>query len=403
VRRGLVVVAMLLAAWIGWAAFGSPEEVTAWMRVARTDLVLGVEVTGTLEAVDSSLVGPPQVPNIYDFKIAWIAPEGVPVNAGDEVLAFDTSELEQRLRSEETRVASARKEIEKKQIDMSIQQEGDTLSLAEARSKLRKAELKAEHPPELVTGIEARKAELDLELDRLELESLEHQITATRAAAEAALAGLRSDLKRAEQAADRIRRSIEQMKILAPRDGIVIAVSDWQSQKKKVGESCWYGDKVLEIPDLDRMRAEGEVREGQIGSVAPGQPVTLHLDAHPDIEYHGTVDAVQRAVQSRSWRSEVKVVHLRIALAETDPERMRPGMRFRGLIETDRRKGVLVVPSSAIELTPDGPVVHRRTLLGPSPALVELGAHGQGRVEVVNGLEQGDWIAAERPPDEDPT
>jgi len=64
---------------------------------------------------------------------------------------------------------------------------------------------------------------------------------------------------------------------------------------------------------------------------------------------------------------------------------------------------VLVVPSSAIELTPDGPVVHRRTLLGPSPALVELGAHGQGRVEVVNGLEQGDWIAAERPPDEDPT
>src|SRR5512142_1164024 len=68
-----------------------------WVHPSRGDLVSGVDVTGTLAAVESDSFGPPQLPDVWDFKIAMMAPEGSDVKKGTPVLAFDTSELQRRL------------------------------------------------------------------------------------------------------------------------------------------------------------------------------------------------------------------------------------------------------------------------------------------------------------------
>src|SRR4029077_18548374 len=123
-----------------------------------------------------------------------------------------------------------------------------------------------------------------------------------------------------------------------PRAGTVVYVSSRRSEKKKVGDTVWKSDKVVEIPDLHRMRADAEVDEDDSGRIAVGQPVTLRLDAHPELSFDGRVRSIHRAVQQRSDNSAQKVVAVEIELARTDPQRMRPGMRFRGLIETARVK-----------------------------------------------------------------
>ena len=77
-RIAVAAVVLLAAGWYSLRAVGHDE--TEWVRVERDDLVLGVEVSGTLKSVVTDLVGPPQLRNTWNFKIAYMAPEGEEVH-----------------------------------------------------------------------------------------------------------------------------------------------------------------------------------------------------------------------------------------------------------------------------------------------------------------------------------
>lgn len=183
------------------------------------------------------------------------------------------------------------------------------------------------------------------------------------------------------------------MTVTAARDGTVIYVSNWNDEKKKVGDACWKGESVLELPDLTRMKAVGLVHEADAGRLSEGQRVTFRLDAHPDVEFAGQVALIWRTVQRETWRSPKRVVRLEIDLDETDTRRMRPGMRFRGNIEVERVSDALLVDADSVFLKADGPVVHRRTLLGHETVPVELGRRNEHHVEVLGGLREGDAVS----------
>lgn len=386
----LVMVAAICAVLV-W-----PESDREYERVQRGTLVVGVDVVGTLEAVESSLLGPPQIENRYQFKISMMAPEGAEVAFGTPVLAFDPSELLQELEEARNEAESARKEVEKKQVDLAVRAADHRLSLAEAEARLRRTRLKAERPETVVAAIELDKSELDLELATADLEQLKAEVAATTRAGEAELETRRSDLAHAESKVADATAAIERMTVTAPRGGIVIYVTNWRSEKKKVGDSCYIHEKVLEIPAMTRMVGDGEIEEAQAGSVRVGQPVSLRLDAHPDLEYRGRVASISHVVHEKR-RSPLKVADVEVELESTDAERMRPGMRFRGEIEIDRAENVLLVPLDAVDVTIDGPVVWTRSLRGPSPRQVTLGRRSTDQVEVLDGVDEGDPILLEPP------
>lgn len=388
----LVVMLLLGRAAVGWFA---PPAGSA--RVERGSLVVGVEVTGTLRAVESSSLGPPQVPDVWQFKIAMMADEGEEVKEGQPILAFDASELQQRLQSKQADLDAANTELEKKRVDIEAAVANDTLALAEVEARVRRTRLLAERPSDLYSNLDLEKAKLDLELAELEVELVRSRIEATRRAGAEELGVLETNLAQVVSQARQIEDAIGRMTRTAPRDGIVIHVTNWRNEKKKVGDSCWVAEQVLEIPDLRRMEADGEVEEARAGRVREGQKVALRLDAHPDREYRGTVQSISRAVQEKSWRNPLKVVHLRLSLDETDPERMRPGMRFRGEIEIERREGVTLLPIDAVFHDRDAVVAYRRGAAGWRPVPLVLGARSADRVEVLEGVEPGDLVAVERP------
>src|SRR5262249_43223788 len=154
---------------------------------------------------------------------------------------------------------------------------------------------------------------------------------------------------------------IARMTIQAPRASTVIHVSNWNDQKKKVGDSAWRQDKVIETAVLDEMIANGEVDEVDASKTAVGQRVTLRLDALPDVTFSGRVKDSGKMVQRQSKKNPLKVVRLKIALDKTDALKMRPGMRFQGTAETERIPHALLIPTNAIFLTDRGPVAYRRT------------------------------------------
>ncbi len=390
----LLPVALVLIAAGWWVVAARNDGARGdWVEVERDDLVLGVEVTGTLRAVDSSTLGSPQIKDLWEYKISFMAPEAETVETGDVVVGFDTTKLEQDLREKQAEVEEARKNIDKATKELALGRAQDELGLAEARARLRKARLKVDVPPELQQGNELAQARLDRELAEREVAYLERRIEFRQRSAAAQLAALTDQLETAESRVREIREGIERMSVKATRAGTVIHVSDWRGEKKKVGDSTWIGEPVVELPDLTTMMGKGQVEEADAGRVVTGQPVRLRLDAHPDLEFNGRVGPIWRTVQRESWRNPLKVVRLEITLDETDTTRMRPGMRFRGTIETERVAGALSVPKEAVFPGAAGPVVYRRTLLGHEVVPVEVGRRNESRVEIVAGLAEGDRVS----------
>ena len=62
-----------------------------------------------------------------------------------------------------------------------------------------------------------------------------------------------------------LQAAIEKMTVKAPQDGIVVYRTNWRDEKKKVGDSMWFGETVLALPDLAEMRADGLVDEADGG------------------------------------------------------------------------------------------------------------------------------------------
>jgi HlyD family secretion protein len=397
-RLGLLSVLAVLAVVAVVAVLFFRQEGSSnqdWGEVRREDLVVGVEVSGTLDAVSSASLGPPQIASLWDYKISFLAPEGTTVRQGQPVLGFDTSQLETTLLEASAERDSAQKELEKKQTDLEMRRREEELHLAEAEARQRRSSLKAEVPAEVVAANELRQTRSELSLAQKEIAFRQDRLRFLGEQGRAELEALRS---RRDRAAARVREAqaaIAAMTVVAPRDGTVVYVSSRGSQgeKKKVGDSCWRGDKVLEIPDLRSLRAAGQVDEADAGRVAPGQRVSLRLDAHPDVVFTGVVRSIRGSVQARSRSNPIKVVELGIDLDRTDPQRMSPGMRFLGTVEIERAPRVLTVPAEAVLNRPGGPVVLRRTGGETEEVRPRFGRRNERLVEVVSGLAEGDRVA----------
>ncbi|MEM7052029.1 MAG: efflux RND transporter periplasmic adaptor subunit [Acidobacteriota bacterium] len=384
------VIVGLLVAVVSWAGGGSEEQ--AWSEVVRGDLVIGIEVSGELRAAYSDLLGPPPMPGVASYKIASLMPEGRAVKAGMPVLRFDTSDLERRLLEKMAEKESADKELEKLGTTLASERRASELRLAEARARLRREDLKIDVPEDLVQANQLATTRLDRELAADEVAHLEQRLELMGRQSRAQLASWRERSARAAGRVEEIRQQIERMTVRAPRDGTLLHRADHRGDKKRVGDSAWQRDKVVEIPDLERMMAEGQVEEADAGLLALGQAVTLRLDAHPDEVYSGKVVSLGDSVRRRSRFNPLKVVAVEIELTNTDVERMRPGMRFQGAIEIERVPDILLAEVAAVGEGLDGPVARRKSLWGEETVRVETGRSNRQQVEVLAGLSAGDRL-----------
>ncbi len=388
----LAIIVVFVAA--GWTRNQlAADRQGEWVRVTRGDLVTGVDVTGTLAALDSGSFGPPQLNDVWDFKIAMMAPEGSEITKGSPVLSFDTTELQKRLEEKSAEAEQARKEIEKQKADLSLKREDEKLTLAESEATLRKTSFKLDAPPDLVGIKERKQVQLDYELAKRQVATSKERIASLERAANAQIALLESKQKRAAAIVAETQSAIRQMTITAPRNGTIVYVTNWRGDKKKVGDTCWRMERVIEIPDLSRMIARGDVDEVDAGKIAVGQRVTIRLDAHPDEEFHGMIKRAGKTVQyQQQQRDPLKVLRVEIVLDRSDPAKMRPGMRFQGTVELQRDRNVVLIPRNAILASQSGPYAMRRGWFSVNQIALRLGRQNDKSVEVVGGVSPNDRV-----------
>jgi HlyD family secretion protein len=376
---------------IGCARAGADDQVSA--PVVRGDLLIEVDVTGVLKAVRAAPLGPPASVDERSFKIARMASEGAQVKKGDKVLFLDTTDIERDLIERTAERDSAAKDVERKAHEIELTRRESELRVIEAEALARKARLKADLPVQYTAAVEVKLALIDLDSAEAELRMARQRLEHTTRLGQAELAFLRDRHARFAARTTRLEQAIEEMAVSAPIDGVVVYRANWRGEKKKLGDPCWVGESCLEVVDIREMEARGEVDEMESARVAEGQHVRLRLDALPETEWLGQVESLRQNVYRQSPRNPLKVIGINIRLEKTDPTRMRPGMQFRGRLETARLKNVVLAPVAAVFSRASGPVAFRKTATGWQKVLLELGRRSRRQVEVRRGLEAGDRVA----------
>jgi len=240
--------------------------------------------------------------------------------------------------------------------------------------------------------------ELDTRVDRAELD----QLIAARDLAELELERRQrlfrqssvseADLQRADSEAVQARAAvaarraqIEQKTVIAPFDGRT------GLRAVNVGQFLAAGSPVVSLQALDPLFLEFSLSQRFVPLVEVGQAVSVQVDAFPDEQFEGRINAIEPAL-SVTTRS----VMIQATVANAD-ERLRPGMFGRIELALGEADELLVVPQTAIRFATYGNSVF--VIEGEGDDLrvvqrfVETGETRGDLIEIRSGLEAGQRVA----------
>ncbi|MCI0658046.1 MAG: efflux RND transporter periplasmic adaptor subunit, partial [Acidobacteria bacterium] len=358
------------------------------------DLPLTVPVEGTLQAVEAAAASLPIIPNVWNFKIVSMAPESQAIKKGQPLLGLDTSEQVREMEKVASERDQALKAMEKETLDLRDRLLDLDRRMQEARARLRKLQQKVEVPEDLLSHVELEKSRLDRDLAEAEAHSLEEERGLQESLGSAQVRILSGRRERASQRVADLERGLKQMTVPAARDGLVIYTPDWRGEKRKVGDNISRFDRALAVADVNRLAAEATVAEMDVARVQMGQRASLRLESDPEREVPARVLDIAPIVRQQGWDNPRRVALIRLALDRTDPEKMRPGMRFRGDLQVGRVARALAVPGDAVVPGPDGPVAYRCAgfFQACERVALKLGPRSGNLVQVLAGLNEGDRV-----------
>jgi HlyD family secretion protein len=180
--------------------------------------------------------------------------------------------------------------------------------------------------------------------------------------------------------------NLEKAVITAPFDGVVASLG------AEVGELVSSGTPMVVLVDISRFHIDVEVDEIDISQIAVGQEVLITLDALPDEEIAGHVDAIAPTASSADGGVVSYVVT--VAIEPTDAL-LRPGMSANTIITTARNENALVVPNRYIQIDRESGKMYVERLEEDgltSRVEIQTGMRSELSSEVVAGLEEGDTL-----------
>ncbi len=287
---------------------------------------------GELKAVETDSYSPPKVRRIWQYTIAFMAPDGSQVNPGEPVLMFKTDQLNERLMDKQGELNVKISELKNTEVGKVETLQNKDLAVEEKKMLLDKATRKAELPGSVIAQNEYQENQLNFELAKLEYQ---HAIDDRRLNEEklhTEIQILEANIAKLTAEVEDLKNSIKSMRIMSKRKGIVMHQTDNGNNKYAVGDSVWGGARVTEVADLDQIIAELEIKENDMSRVAVGQKVKFILDAYPDMEFFGVIESLSKVVRSKSKNQPSKILDAQVTIKDLDLEIMRPGMSIKATI-----------------------------------------------------------------------
>jgi membrane fusion protein (multidrug efflux system) len=189
-----------------------------------------------------------------------------------------------------------------------------------------------------------------------------------------------AELRRDEAALELAEARLDKTMIRAPFDGVV------GLRKVSVGDFVDVGQDMVNLEQIDPLKADFRVAEVYLGAVRPGQRIEVGVDAFAGETFAGEVYAIDPLIDE-SGRSVV----LRARLPNPDG-RLRPGLFARVTLVLNERNDAIQVPEQA--LVPQGQDQFVFRVVDGKAALTKVtaGIRRDGMVEITDGLGPGDEV-----------
>ena len=351
-KRSLILFTLLSILLAGCAAGAVPNEATPTpyptpiretFTVQRGDL--------TVEARLSGRVSPLALHTVY-FQMNGQVRE-VYANVNDQVtegqLLGELAEAQQlRAQADETQ-----RVIRRAQIDLEIAQ----LTLDQYRSQGR--------------------SENEIKIQELQVELAQMKLDET-------LQSLGIDPE--APVTDELEAQVAQARVFSPADGTIIAGVNVGRNVTTTTPAFVLGDpdELEVIGELDASKGDSEVRE-----MFEGMPVTVTLDANPDVELTGTIR--QLPSPFGTGESDERVIHV-VMDSPPSASTYQSGDKVTVTVQLASKEAILWLPPDAIRTAGGRTFVIINGETGPERVDIEIGLQTRDRVEIVSGLEEGQVV-----------
>ena len=189
------------------------------------------------------------------------------------------------------------------------------------------------------------------------------------------------------------------------RDGRIVALADGtlyslgrtsEGLPLKAGDYVKVGDLLAEMADLHKVRVRAFIDEPELGGLEPGEPVRITWDALPNRTWMGKTQVIPKQVVPRGARSVGEL----LCEVNNDKLELLPNINVNVRINSRERINVLTVPRGAVEAQGGQRFVFvvLRNALGVGKATLEkreihVGIADATNYEVLGGLQEGEMVA----------
>jgi len=339
----------------------APAFVTA--TAALGDLEQSVLATGTLQAFKQVSVGAQASGQIKSLSVAL----GDSIQKGQLIAEIDAMKQENDLRNTQAALLSAE------------------ALLGSRQALLKQAELNFQRQKELLTA------------DAISRQTYEQ--------AEATLGTTRADIKTSEAqiaqariAADTAKVNLSYTRILAPMDGVVVALVAQQGQTVNANQSA---PIIIKLALLDTITVKAQISEADVVRVKPGQKVYFTILGAPEKRYYTTLRSVDPAPDSIVTDTATTVntataIYYNGLLDVPNPEGLlRISMTAQVYVVLNEAKGVITIPSAAIAQTGRRGPASVRVVNAQGKAEkreVKVGIDNNVNAQILEGLAVGEKV-----------
>jgi HlyD family secretion protein len=194
----------------------------------------------------------------------------------------------------------------------------------------------------------------------------------------------------AQRAVDKARKKVEDGRVIAPQAGEVLALSIGE------GDTVEAFNPVVEIADPSKLEIAVELGAEQMRQLAEGQPAEVSLLSRPDVIMPSVIRLMPAPYGSGgSGAVQEQDPTTRIQVQDAKGQELVPGSVAKIRIVLESKKDVLWLPPDAVRAFEGRRFVVVRDGDRESRAPVKVGIETDERVEILEGVKEGDVIVGQ--------
>ncbi len=372
----LVAVGVLVGTLIGWRVTRGAQ--VEGVVAVRRELVQKVVATGRVMAPAKVNLGVALIGTVAKVFVE----EGDAVKAGQVLVQVDATEAKALVAQAQADLGQAQARLGLvHKVTRRISTQGVTekrASFEQSQRQYQRMQALLESGAETPDNVEQARRNLDIA--RSQLEAAEIQAESSQQGG-SEFQATSSAVLRARAALEAARARLGQTTIIAPTDGLIL------TRSVEPGDVVQPGRVLLVMARSGPILLTVQADEKNLAYLRLGQSALSSADAFPSEVFPAQVGYIAPAVDPLR-----ATVELRLKVPNP-PSYLLPDMTVSVDIEVQRRSQALVLPASAInEASTDHPWVFVEQGGRAERRAVRLGVKGQGGLEVLHGIQDGDTV-----------